>query len=159
MKEKNEKYPGLILDAEDMHYIQDAKIYLDSRGGYYTIDVCGKREYLHRYLIGAKKGETVDHINRNRTDNRKSNLRIVSKSLNAYNKEIKNNLGRGIYYDNFGYRYRACISHNNKTIKLGSFQDIEQAKIAYNKKALEIYGKDAFQHEIKDPQHFQLASI
>jgi len=28
-----------------------------------------------------------------------------------------------------------------------------------NKKALEIYGKDAFQHEIKDPQHFQLASI
>lgn len=41
--------------------------------------------YMHRILVGAKKGEIVDHINRNTLDNRRSNLRIVDRGTNVRN--------------------------------------------------------------------------
>jgi hypothetical protein len=97
-------------------------------------------------LIGAKKGEIVDHINRNKLDNRLSNLRLVSAKLNCYNRTIKERQVKGVHYDKCGNRYRACISDANVTKKLGSFKTIIDAKIAYNKAAKEMYGENAFQH-------------
>lgn len=41
---------------------------------------------LHREIMGAKAGESVDHANRNTLDNRRSNLRIATTSENAYNR-------------------------------------------------------------------------
>ena len=137
---------GLILSKEDLILLENNKIRLDKSSGYFRIYFKNKYEYLHRFVIKAKKGEVVDHINRNKKDNRRENLRIVSFKLNNYNKEIKNDLGRGIYFDKYGNRYRACISDNNKTLKLGSFKNIIDAKLAYNKKALELYSDDAYQH-------------
>lgn len=135
--------------SECDEYLLNKKIFFDKSNGYYRIYLGNKKyEYLHRYIIKAKKNEIVDHINRDKTDNRRENLRIVSANLNSYNKEIANNLGRGIYFDKYGDRYRACISFNNKTLKLGSFKNINDAKKAYNLKAFEIYGHNAFQHEI-----------
>lgn len=40
---------------------------------------------LHRVIAGAKKGDVVDHINRNKLDNRRSNLRLVTQSQNTFN--------------------------------------------------------------------------
>jgi len=138
------------ISDSDRHLIEGKHIYLSEKNGYVRVSLVGKNYvYLHRLIIGAKKGEIVDHINRDKLDNRRLNLRIVSASLNLYNKEIKNKLGRGVYFDKAGNRYRACISHNNKTLKLGSFKTVDDAKEAYNKKAKEIYGKDAYQHELK----------
>ncbi len=139
----------LLISEKDLFLIKDNKIYFDNSVGYYKIYL-GKNKftYLHRYILNAKKGEIVDHINRNKKDNRRENLRFVSAKLNNYNKNVKNKLGRGIYYDKYGKRYRACISNENKTLKLGSFKTIFEAKKAYNLKAIEMYGKDAYQHEI-----------
>lgn len=139
----------LLISEKDLFLIKDNKIYFDSSVGYYKIYV-GKNKfaYLHRYILNAKKGEIVDHINRNKKDNRRENLRICSKQLNNYNREVKNILGRGIYYDKYGKRYRACISCKNKNLKLGSFKSLIDAKKAYNLKAIEFYGKDAYQHKI-----------
>lgn len=135
---------NVILD-NDLD-INISKIRYDDSNGYVRIGV----KYLHRIIINAKPGEIVDHINRNKLDNRLKNLRIVNKSLNNYNKEIKNKLGRGIYFDKSGNRYRACISHNNKTEKLGSFKNINDAKKMYNKRANEIYGENAILHNINN---------
>lgn len=126
-----------------------SKCYLDQSNGYWRVKAKCGYEYLHRVVAAAKDGDLVDHINRDKNDNRAENLRIASKSLNNYNKPINNELGRGIYFDKYGQRFRACISHKNKTLKLGSFKDINSAKIAYNKKAFEIYGSDAYQHQIE----------
>ena len=122
--------------------------YLDKSTGYYRVNVSSGYKYLHRLVIQAKRGEIVDHINRDKTDNRLINLRIVSKKLNNYNRSVTNKNGRGIYFDKCGQRYRACISHKNKTLKLGSFKTAEEAKHEYNKKALELYGDNAYQHEL-----------
>jgi len=98
--------------------------------------------------VNAQKGDIVVHIDRNRQNNTRENLRIVTRATNNYNKEIKNKLGRGIYFDKFGNRFRECISHENKTLKLGSFKTLIEAKEAYNKKAVELRGDDAYLHVI-----------
>src|SRR5581483_5558367 len=43
----------------------------------------GKSITMHRYLMGAKEGEVVDHINFNTLDNRRENLRVVTPSENC----------------------------------------------------------------------------
>jgi len=139
----------LILSKEDEYILKKYKVYYDKSNGYYRVRGKGSGYiYLHRLILGATKGQIVDHKNRNKHDNRRENLRIVSHKLNNYNQKVKNPLGRGIYFDKFGNRFRACLSDKNKTLKLGSFKTINEAKIAYNKKALEMYGVNAFQHNI-----------
>ena len=66
----------------------------NSRGHLYarrTLKKGGKVKHLrmHREVIGAKPGEWVDHINGNTLDNRKSNLRICTASINALNRKKK----------------------------------------------------------------------
>lgn len=139
----------LIISKDDLALTSELKLRYDKSNGYYRVTINRKYQYLHRFLLGAKKGDVVDHIDRNKHNNLRENLRIVTISLNNYNRDTKNKLGRGIYFDNHGNRYRACISHNNKTIKLGSFKDILDAKKAYNTKALEIHGDNAELHAIE----------
>jgi hypothetical protein len=139
----------LKLSKCDLPLLNGKKITLDKSTGYYRI-LLGNNKYiyLHRYIMNAKKGDIIDHIDRYKNNNQRCNLRFVTFSENNYNREVKNNLGRGIYFDKSGNRFRACISFKNKTLKLGSFKDIEKAKIAYNIKAKEIHGDSAFQHLI-----------
>lgn len=135
-----------LIDDDIFNEVDRLKPYYDKSNGYIFILINGKKLYMHRYLLLAKKGEIVDHINRDKLDNRCSNLRITTHSRNNYNRNVVNNEMRGIYYDKYGSRWRACISTNNKTLKLGSFKTIEEAKKAYNKKAIDIYGSLAVLH-------------
>jgi hypothetical protein len=134
----------IIIDDNIKNVVDIKKIKYDNSNGYARIG----SKYLHRILINAKEGEVVDHINGNRVDNRLENLRIVTKSLNNYNRVTSNKYGRGIYFDKYGNRFRAVISHNNKTEKLGSFKTLQDAQKKYNERAFEIYGNDAKLHTI-----------
>lgn len=100
--------------------------------------VDGKRKrwvyHLHREVIGAKKGEIVDHINGDRLDNRRSNLRIASKSLNALNSP-KN---KGFYFRNQNKKWHARIKFNKIEKHLGFFDTPEAASAAYQKAKKEI---------------------
>ena len=140
---------NLLISKEDEELLKLYRILFDKNSGYFRVYL-GKGEYtyLHRLIVNAQKGDIVDHIDRNRQNNTRENLRIVTRATNNYNKEVKNKLGRGIYFDKFGNRFRACISHENKTLKLGSFKTLIEAKEAYNKKAVELRGDDAYLHVI-----------
>ena len=140
---------NLLISKEDEELLKLYRILFDKNSGYFRVYL-GKGEYtyLHRLIVNAQKGDIVDHIDRNRQNNTRENLRIVTRATNNYNKEIKNKLGRGIYFDKFGNRFRACISHENKTLKLRSFKTLIEAKEAYNKKAVELRGDDAYLHVI-----------
>ena len=140
---------NLLISKEDEELLKLYRILFDKNSGYFRVYLGkGKYTYLHRLIVNAQKGDIVDHIDRNRQNNTRENLRIVTSATNNYNREVKNKLGRGIYFDKFGNRFRACISHENKTLKLGSFKTLIEAKEAYNKKAVELRGDDAYLHVI-----------
>ena len=92
--------------------------------------VNGKNIYLHRYIMNAKKGDYIDHINHDTLDNRKDNLRITNNANNLRNGNIRinNTTGiNGISYDKTRKKYVARIKVNYKTIFLGRFDTLKEA--------------------------------
>jgi hypothetical protein len=97
---------------------------------------------MHRMLIGADKGEQVDHINGNSLDNRRSNLRIVSHTINQANggpqKRTKSRL-KGVHSTGYPGRYEACISRDGKRIKSRWFTSTKQAALLRDEMARILY--------------------
>lgn len=76
------------------------------------------------------EGFEIDHKNHIRTDNRMSNLRLVSRHENMKNKsKYKNNLSgyQGVFFDKESGKWRAQISINKKRVSLGRFDCISDA--------------------------------
>lgn len=100
---------------------------------------------MHRQIMGAKKGQIVDHINRNKLDNRKENLRFVTKAQNSWNNDAK--IGKsgykGVWRCNTKHKERwfAIVTLNRKRYSAGSHDTPEQAYEAWKKKALELRGE------------------
>ena len=78
-----------LIDEEDVTVIGDRK-WAVSEQGYVVNRRGGKNTRLHREILNAKDGDIVDHINRNKLDNRKENLRFVSWDESAANRDYLN---------------------------------------------------------------------
>lgn len=101
-------------------------------------------DYVHRRVVGAKKGEIVDHINGNGLDNRLSNLRIVTHGQNRQRSNCEPQGMSGYFGVSLHKRgWKAAIWFEGKYISLGKFTNPQEAAIAYDKKALELFGKHA----------------
>lgn len=84
----------------------------------------------------------IDHINGNRSDNRISNLRVVTRSQNQRNAGIPvtNKSGvRGVFWDKVNKKWKASIRNGIKPIHLGSFSTRDEACHA-RKEAEKAYG-------------------
>jgi len=110
-----------------------------------------KMVQLHRVIMKAKKGQIVDHINRDTLDNRKINLRICNKSQNGMNRPANKNSKSGIKGVSWCVRDNRWTAHISKKIdgkykqkSLGNFKIKEEAASAYNKAAKELFGEFAF---------------
>lgn len=88
---------------------------------------------LHRFIMDYDGPLQIDHINRNRLDNRKSNLRIVSIFVNA-----QNNGKEGVSFDKKTNKWRAEFNRYGKYFYVGSYKTKEEALIARNNKITEI---------------------
>lgn len=89
--------------------------------------------YLHRFLLGAEPGTTVDHINGDGLDNRRANLRFASLSQNGHNRhriraDSKTGL-LGVHQEVSG-RYSSKIKVNRKSVHLGTFDTAAEALAA-----------------------------
>lgn len=103
-------------------------------------------QLLHRFLLGAPKGKEVDHINGDRLDNRRRNLRITSLRLNRVNQKLRtdNTSGyKGVTWDKEQKNWKAQVSVMYRNKFLGYFTSKEEAALAYNRKAKELYGEYA----------------
>lgn len=99
--------------------------------------------YLHRWLMGISETETlVDHINFDTMDNRKSNLRIATRTENAQSRKGANKNSasgvRNVCKD--GNRWLVQIQIDGKNERLGHFDDIEDAKRFAEEKRQELFG-------------------
>jgi len=123
-----------LVDDDMFDYLNQWKWCCNSNG-YAVRDIGGrknkKRILMHRLVNKTPDGLSTDHINRDKLDNRKSNLRSVNQSKNCFNTGLsKNNVSghKGIqWYKN---RWVARIKINYKDIYLGRFVNLENAILA-----------------------------
>jgi len=145
----NAKQGYAIVDKEDA-WVDKQKWSLSKRG----YPATGRGATLHHAIMGKpEKGMCVDHINRDRLDCRKENLRFVSYSENAQNisKQKNNTSGyRGVTKIKPSGRWHAMVKVNYKNIHLGNFIDKEEAARAYNKAAKQYFGEFAVLNEVSN---------
>lgn len=134
-----------IVDDNDWYNLIQFS-WLQSKNGYVIGRVDGKIVYLHRYLHkeSIPNNHVVDHINQNRLDNRRLNLRIVSYSENSQNVSKNNNNRKtskyiGVVYAKDKGKWLARIKKDHKTYHLGHFENEEDAAKAYDKQAITLY--------------------
>lgn len=144
-----------IIDDDDAELIADKKWYAMWTGRrFYAAH--GFRDgklrgilLMHRVIIAACSDEEVDHINRNSLDNRRMNLRIVTRAQNNQNRDNKRP-GRlvGAYFrpsrSHADRPWMASIRVNGRAKHLGVYRTEEDAGRAYDQWALRIYGPGAF---------------
>lgn len=104
---------------------------------------------MHRIILNTPDDMETDHINCNKLDNRKENLRVCTHAENQCNKrKYKNNTSghKGVVIR--GGKFIPQIKHNNKLIHLGTYNTLEQAAEIYTNKAKELFGKFVYQDTI-----------
>ena len=145
----NAKDGYTIVDLDDS-WVDKYKWSLSK--GYAVGYIDGKYIRLHRLLVDVDDTEQVDHINQNRLDNRKRNLRPVTNQQNAFNKVCTSRSGyKGVTKNSSNKNsWSARLMHNRKGIYLGSFRTPEMAAIAYNTKAIELYGEYANLNKVRE---------
>lgn len=127
---KGDKYEVIVDDD----YNLPNKIFLSH--GYACINKDGKVYRLHRYIMDAKKEDMYDHINRNKLDNRKENLRLTNKSLNGANRKYK-----GVSLHKASGKWVTSIMIDYKYKYLGLYATPEEAQEVYRKAHAEAFGE------------------
>jgi hypothetical protein len=124
----------ILVDDEDFSLLKRHTWHIDN--GYAVAWFHGNRIKLHCLVITRPAGKQVDHINRNKLDNRKENLRLVSPSQNCMNKGLLVNSTTGYIgirsriskYNKHFYQASICINNQDKFIAQGQ-DPIELAKM------------------------------
>lgn len=103
---------------------------------------------MHRVVTGVPVGDErcVDHINGDKLDNRRCNLRVCSKAENNRNRRIsRNNTSgyKGVSWHKDNQRWQAQIRAGGKVIPLGMFETAEAASDAYKAAATRLHGEFA----------------
>ena len=132
------KYPNqyAVVDKENFEWLNQWKWRTHSKG--YAIRMAGGRKnahviYMHRLINDTPDGLETDHINQNKLDNRKDNLRSVTRTQNKFNTGLwcKNTSGyKGVTWNKQVSKWQSQIGLNNKNIVLGYFNDIKEASLA-----------------------------
>jgi len=116
-----------IVDKEDYEKYKDQNWYYKS--GYAS----NNKEYLHRLISKPKEDEVVDHINHDKLDNRRFNLRNVSVQENSFNRKLnKNNKNKikGLIEKNG--RFIIQIKFDKKQYYVGTFETKLEAESVSN---------------------------
>ena len=94
---------------------------------------------MHREILHAPKGTTIDHINCNSLDNRKENLRYATLQKNSFNRKKAimpcTSVYKGVFQRKKHVPYgiwTARIRFNGRRIELGKYPTEEMAAAAYN---------------------------
>jgi hypothetical protein len=117
-----------------------------NKNGYPSGKIGGRRFLAHRVIwamhTGAWPVEYIDHINRDRSDNRICNLREASRSQNMCNTLVRGNNPsgfKGVSWDRNARKWRARIFIENKENYLGLYENIQDAVQAYRAAAPKIH--------------------
>jgi hypothetical protein len=129
-----------VIDDEDY---ESVSFFNWSFSGGYAFNVM-TGIHLHSFLMNPPPGLHVDHINGDRLDNRRENLRIATTAQNQMNKRSdSNNLSgyKGVQFDKGCIKpWAARIQVDGSYLRLGNFYTKEEAALTYNEAAIKHYG-------------------
>lgn len=105
---------------------------------------------MHRLIMDAPSDMQVDHIDRDKLKNIRSNLRLCTNAENGRNQNKQKGNWSSKYkgVTKVGEKYRARIRLDGKLIHIGYFSTEEDAGIAYNEHALKLHGEFARLNDI-----------
>lgn len=112
-------------------------------GGYPRYTINKKSYYIHKIVVNCGALDTVDHIDGNKLNNQKSNLRKCTKLENSRNRNLdkRNKSGyKGVNWDGRDEKWRASITVNGKAKWLGLFADPIEAAMSYDLAARKYFG-------------------
>ena len=127
------------VDTQDLDLVKPYSWYRDTKG---YIVACGDDHelvQLHRLILHSNNEDQVDHINHDKSDNRRVNLRIVSASQNTWNRSLRkdNKTGTpGVNASKYGWGVEIVV--NGVRHNLGLYKNKEDA-VAARKAAEERY--------------------
>ena len=135
------------FDEEDRPLVEGHRWFLS--GGYAraTAYVEGRKRTvtMHRLILEAGTGQQVDHVNRDKLDNRRANLRLADPSQQKGNTAAyrTNRSGyKGVSFHRPTGTWQAQIQQGSKR-SLGRFRTPEEAARAYDRAAVELFGEFA----------------
>lgn len=149
-----------LVDDEDYESLQGHNWKLWRRhkkkklyaGAYTTVDGKRKAIAMHAFIMNAKKGDIIDHVDGDGLNNTRANLRFCNQSGNSANRLMSSNNTSGYKGVAFHKRrksnqWEARTKLNKKQIHIGYFSNPEDAARAYDAKAIELFGEFAKTNE------------
>ena len=124
-----------LVDEADYEDLIKWKWYFSAgaKGERYALRSAGRgMVYMHRQLLGLERGDgrLGDHINRNRLDNRRANLRIVTPSQNSQNHpghRAGTSRYRGVSWHKGAQKWAINMKFQGRQYYFGLYEDEEEA--------------------------------
>ena len=136
---------AFLFDIGDYEVVKRYRWHLSKRG-YITTKIHRRNVPLHQLLIESEKGFDIDHISRNKLDNRRSNFRVCTHQQNSFNQKIRNTNTTGFMGVSLMKRtgmYEAYIHHNRKKHYLGLYSTALEAAKTRDNAAMRLFGEYA----------------
>ncbi len=132
-----------LVDDEDYEAASQFR-WRKTEHGYVRRRFGKKQQYLHHFIIGDRA--RVDHKNRDRTDNRRENLRHATSGQNGANRTAYSKSGfKGVVAIKSGWMAQITVEGHHEY--LGYFPSKEEAARAYNRAAKTAFGEFAVLNE------------
>lgn len=135
------------IDEEDYRAIIVSGRTFNAHGQYIGVyDPATQRSTRLQRILMPEHRE-IDHIDTDKRNYLRSNLRPVSSSINKQNKPAYGRHAKGVWHDESAGKYRAKIGYQGRVLRLGSYDTEREAVNAYNTAAVELYGEHAYLSE------------
>ena len=136
---------------EDFERLKIFNWNIDTSTGYPQARINGKKERMHKVILGEfLESLCCDHIDRNKLNNQRSNLRIVTRQQNMINRAKthgKTSKFKGVFWNSTRNKWIAGVCVFDKTHHKQFDSEIEAAKM-YNEMAKKYHGEFAYLNKI-----------